>query len=247
MKSKPKIAENIEKPSENLFSNNSQHTDKSSCGIHSILQRILKNEIFLRQPNKESYKFYRELYFQIDMLIYSPQYIKYNPIVQIASCIYVTLKKHINYDLLFEKTLSPNPVYSKAKKRRKSSENLDFNQFQDKIADLASDDNQSDGEIYYPMNKYNSIANPQRKQTQEVIKIEDNLTNITPSNMYILENDTNQSVKNEENLDQTTKPKHEEYLLFEKNIKLESFEVNYQKNEVINFQLKNRKSIYIAN
>ena len=63
MKSKPKIAENIEKPSENLFSNNSQHTDKSSCGIHSILQRILKNEIFLRQPNKESYKFYRELYF----------------------------------------------------------------------------------------------------------------------------------------------------------------------------------------
>ena len=53
--------------------------------------------------------------------------------------------------------------------------------------------------------------------------------------MYILENDTNQSVKNEENLDQTTKPKHEEYLLFEKNIKLESFEVNYQKNEVINF------------
>lgn len=70
-KSKPRItndneAFNSSKIHENFFKNTNDSTsnqDNSTCGIHAILQRLLKNELFLRQPNKESYKFFKELFF----------------------------------------------------------------------------------------------------------------------------------------------------------------------------------------
>lgn len=138
--------------------------------------------------------------------------------------------------MLFEKTLSSNPIYSKIKKRRKSSENINFNLFLDKIADIAVDTSYDDGEIYYPMNKYCSIAQPQRMESYEAIKIEEeDYNNITPSNMYIIEKE---NINHTQNLDFNTKVKQEEHLEFEKNTK--HIEKNYkheceEKNEVRNF------------
>jgi hypothetical protein len=76
--------------------------DRPGEGAEGIVtQKMLDKSIFLRGTNRTSYTFFRDFFFLVDLLIFSENYSSYDPVLLLASCIYITLKKNINYHWLF--------------------------------------------------------------------------------------------------------------------------------------------------
>lgn len=129
---------------------------KGELKLKSLEKFLMSNGLNLRHPNKESYKFYCQFVFLIDLLVYNPLYFNHNPIELLASCLYITLKKHVNPNLLFTNKLSENPEnpdFSQTneqnqKVQRKTSDLSLFNNFIDKT------NIDADTDLYFPQNKF---------------------------------------------------------------------------------------------
>jgi hypothetical protein len=89
--------------------------DRPGEGAEGIVtQKMLDKSIFLRGTNRTSYTFFRDYFFLVDLLIFSEKYCGYDPVLLLASCIYITLKKNINYHWLFADNTKNSNTEAKA-------------------------------------------------------------------------------------------------------------------------------------
>lgn len=187
--------------------NNNKKICQKSALIKSLERHQTDNRQYLRYPNKESYKFYSQFVFLIDLLVYNPLHFNHNPIELILSCLYITLKKHVNPDLLFndfssgsdpdnfscKKNITEYPEqqqHAQFTSSRKASESSLFKNFLDKMyIDV-------DDEIWIPQNKLGMFA-PLIDEVHEVHNTNNNGSYV--NSFYVSEDEQNTN-ENSQNL-----------------------------------------------